>query len=83
MAARGQPDPRLEPVQIPSCVQGLWETFQTLAACRRSGMAAQPLCLIDLEAWCRLHGLRLSAWEVETLIVVDAAALAAAYRKPE
>lgn len=54
-----------------------------LAACRRSGMAAQPLCLADIEAWCRLNGVRLSSWELETLIVADAAALAAAHRKLE
>lgn len=83
MAARGQPDPRLEPVAIPPCVAALWETFQVLAACRRSGMAAQPLCLADLEAWCRLNRVQLSSWEIETLIVVDSAALAAAHRKLE
>lgn len=68
---------------IPPCLQSLWEAFQMLAACRRSGMAPQSLCLADIEAWCRLNGVRLSAWELETLIIADAAALAAAHRKLE
>jgi hypothetical protein len=84
MAAHGRVDPLLEPVPIPPEVRPLWDVFVTLAACRRSGgMGASALCLADIDAWCRLVGATLTPWELETLIAVDAAALAAAHPRTE
>jgi len=53
--------------------------FVTLAACRRTGFGAAPLCLADLEAWARLTDTPLTPWELDTLIAIDAAALAASH----
>lgn len=59
---------------------GLWQLFFALSAARRSGLSAQPLTYTDIEAYCRLTGTDLSPWELETLTVMDAAALATAHR---
>lgn len=73
-------DPRLEPARIPDEARGLWESFFALSAARRSGMSAQPLTYTDLDAWCRLTGTTLTPWELETLTIMDAAALTTAHR---
>lgn len=58
-------------------MRSIWEVFLRLAACRRSGFGPSPLCLADVEAFCRLAGITLTPWELETLLTIDAAALAA------
>ena len=74
----GKVDPRLEAQPPPRAVRGLWETFLILAASRRSGMSAHPLTMVDIEAYCRMTNIRFSNWELETLIALDAVAMAAA-----
>lgn len=83
MAARGQVDDRLAPLPIPDEVRGLYEAFFSLSAARRSGFGPGALTFTDIESWSRLTGVALTPWELETLIVMDAAALAtAAKNKP-
>lgn len=83
MAARGHVDERLTPLPIPAEVRGLYEAYFTLSAARRSGFGPSALTLTDIESWSRLSGVPLTPWELETLIVTDAAALAtAAKNKP-
>lgn len=41
-------------------------------------MGASPLALSDIDAWCRLSGCRLTGWELETILLIDQAALSAA-----
>lgn len=43
-------------------------------------MSAQPLTYTDLDAWCRLTRTTLTPWELETLTLMDATALATAHR---
>lgn len=81
VAAQGTVDPLLMPPEIPREVQALWQAFLAMSASRRSGMAAQPLTLTDIDAWCRLNGVRLTPWELDTLIATDAALLAEAGRQ--
>ncbi len=38
-------------------------------------MGLSPLALIDVLAWCQLHQLQLTPWELDTLLQLDAAAL--------
>lgn len=46
-------------------------------------MAANPLTNLELEAFCRLRGLALRRWEVETIFRLDDAVLALmAKRRP-
>lgn len=74
--ATGEPDARLL-ARPPLGVTALWECFTELAATRPIGMAAGAIPHTEIEAWQRLHGVRLSPWEVDTLKAMDHAALAA------
>jgi hypothetical protein len=78
----GKLDPRLEEKPIPATGRALWEVFVTLAGSRRSGMGVSPLTLTDIEAWCRLTQVTLTGWELETILLIDQVALAAA-NKPK
>lgn len=75
----GRVDPRLVQVEIPAPMRELWEAYRQLDATRRnSGMGLHRITLADVAAWCRLMCVRLTPWEVDTLIGIDAAALAVA-----
>jgi hypothetical protein len=74
----GKVDARLEAPLPPRAVEAVWETFLLLASTRRSGMSAHPLTMVDIEAYCRMSNIQLSGWELETLIALDAVAMAAA-----
>jgi len=41
-------------------------------------MSPHPLTMVDIEAYCRMANIQLSNWELETLIALDAVAMAAA-----
>jgi len=73
----GKVDDRLLDAVPPAGAQ-LWDTYQLLSASRRSGMGLHSLTLVDIEAWCRLYRVQLTPWELDTLIHIDAAALAIA-----
>lgn len=74
----GKLDPRLDARPIPAAGAAVWELFVTLSAARRSGMGASPLTFVDIEAYCRLAGITLTGWELDTLLMIDQAALAVA-----
>lgn len=76
----GRIDPLLVAVNrpLPAGVAHLWDAFVALSATRApafEGLAA--ITCTEIEAWQRLHGLRLTPWEVETLLAVDRAARSA------
>lgn len=70
-------DARLFPVLVPVEVGAVWGAFLSLTLSRRSGMGLSPLTLVDIESWSRMSGVSLTAWELETLLAVDHATLAA------
>ena len=78
-ASTGKLDPRLEVPEIPAAVRPLWDAYAHLAATRRSGGMGgmHPLTQTDIASWCYLQRVTLTPWEVDTLIEIDAAALAA------
>ena len=76
-------DERLTPLPIPAALAPLWSAFLQLAAARGGGMGAQPIAVADIDAWSRLSGVSLTAWELDTLLMLDAVALSAAARKPD
>ncbi len=76
-------DPLLLGPPVPPAVRDLWHTYMQLAASRRTGMGMSPLALTDIEAWQRLNGVRLTPWELDTLIDLDAAAMAALAKQKE
>lgn len=53
----------------------MWEAFCALSVGRRSGMGPSPLAFVDIEAWCRLQGVQLTPWELDTLLALDAKTL--------
>jgi hypothetical protein len=74
----GKLDPRLEAPPIPAAGRALYEIYVSLAASRRSGMGPSPLALVDVDAYCRLTGITLTGWELDTLFLMDQTALAVA-----
>ncbi len=79
--ATGRLDPRLIAAPIPDAGRPIWELFVTLSAMRRTGMGLNPLAMTDIEAYSRLTGVRLTAFELDTLLSIDQAALALAARR--
>ncbi|MBX3634050.1 MAG: hypothetical protein KF683_01405 [Rubrivivax sp.] len=72
----GQPDPRLQR-RVPPAGAALWDAFCELAAARPAAMGAGAVPMTEVLAWQQLHGVRLTPWEVGTLLAMDRAALAA------
>ena len=72
LIAAGAADPRLV-AQPPRGTESLWHVVVALSA-QRTEPVASPASEID--AWQRLHGVRLSPWEVETVQAADRACVA-------
>lgn len=72
----GPPDPRLH-LRPPPGTAAVWECFVALNGCRPAGMGPSGIPPSEIDAWQRLHGVRLTPWEVELLMAVDRAVLAA------
>jgi hypothetical protein len=77
----GQADPRLTR-RVPRAGTALWDLYGTLNACRPPSMGG-VVCVPPSEilAWQQLHGVALTPWEVETLMAMDRAAVAAYHAK--
>ena len=58
--------------RAPAGTSPLWDAFASLASARQNG-AAIPASEID--AWQRIHGVRLTPWEVDTLVAMDRACI--------
>lgn len=55
----------------------LWIAFNELARRRQSGMAANPICDLALEAFCRRKLMVMSSWEKDLIFRLDDAVRAA------
>ena len=77
-ANTGKVDERLLIDRVHPGPAGVLDAYLSLGATRRSGMGMHAFTLSDIEAWCRLNGVRLTPWELDTLIALDQAALAVA-----
>lgn len=75
----GRVDERLL-TTVPRGGEALWDAWHQMAESRRSGIGAHALTLTDIQAWCWLSRVRLTPWETDTLIDMDAAALDALAR---
>lgn len=60
---------------VPPAGQALWEAYCSLTSHRRAGFGLHPLTFVDIEAWCRLTGVDLTPWELDTLLQLDAKTL--------
>lgn len=76
--ATGSAPPELIPLPIPPGGSAIWSVFLDLNSRRgNNGMGPSPIALADVVAWQQLMGVDLTPWEVETILHLDAAALAA------
>lgn len=62
--------------RVPRAAAALWEAFCEIASGRPSSMGPQPVPSTEIESWQRLSGVQLSPWEVDTLRLMDRAAVA-------
>lgn len=68
----------LDVPDIPTCAQALYEVFAALSGSRGgSGFGPSAIGWGALLDYQRCMGIRLSAWECETVMIMDRAALAA------
>ena len=77
-AATGIAPPELEILPVPPGTEALLHAFEQLHAARPAGgfgIAAIPMS--EIIAWQQAMGVRLTPWEVETLLYLDRAALVA------
>lgn len=77
-AATGQVSPLLT-LDLPACVSALWQAFCDLV--RPVGMGPGAIPSAEIEAWQRLARVVLTPWEVDTLRMMDRAALSAMNEK--
>jgi len=76
--ATGERPPELDVPPVPPGAQAIWGAFCDLSAARPPAAAGvAPFALSEICAWQSLHGVVLSPWEVDTLLAIDRAALAA------
>lgn len=76
--AAGRVDPQLLR-RVPRWAGPLWAAFGELAGSRPQGMSGSgAIPYAEIEAWQRLHGVRLTAWEVDTIVAMDHATLGVA-----
>lgn len=63
---------------IPVAGESLWKAFAQLSRARSVGFSGPaPLGHHDVLAWCELHGVRLTAWEIDAMFAMYNAFLAA------
>lgn len=74
-ANTGRADPRVGACP-PVGAEILWQVFIDLHGSRPSGFGAAAIAPSEVVAWCALHGVRLTPWEVDTLAAVDRAVVA-------
>jgi hypothetical protein len=64
----------------PAC-RALWNVFAELSATRPAGMQHGAVPHSEILAWQQLSRVSLTPWEVDTLLAMDRAALAAANKR--
>lgn len=70
---KGESVPELECIEMPDCVDYLWEWFLELNMSRSSnGFGANPISYLEIQAWNELKIKHISPWEVKTIKAMDA-----------
>lgn len=69
--------PELDGEPLPYVVQHLWTWFLELHRSRSgSGFGPNPIGYVEIDAWQRVNGTRLTPWETEVMFILDAAYIA-------
>lgn len=70
---KGEPVAELECIEIPDCVDYLWEWFGELNMSRSSnGFGVNPISYLEIQSWNELNTNMIRPWEVKTLKKMDA-----------
>ncbi len=78
----GKTPAQLEAVEIPDAARYLWDWFCELSGGRGYSMAGpMALSYTEIKAWCDLMKIEPSAWEVETIKMIDQVYLAEVMKK--
>ena len=76
--ATGEDPPELQVPPVPPGAEALWQAFNELSGARvPGGMGIGPITLSEIAAWQDVFRVRLTPWEVETILAIDRAALTA------
>jgi hypothetical protein len=59
----------------------VWEAFCQIGRSRPAGMGAAAISQAEIRHWQDNYGVRLTPWELDTLIEIDAAFMAVAGKK--
>ncbi len=62
---------QLKPVEVPECVLHIWDWFAQMSPKRTNGMGVAPITSLEIEAWCRLHEVQITPFEVQALEAID------------
>ena len=72
---------QLEPVEVPDCAIHIWGWFAKLSPKRLMGMGIGPISSLEIEAWCRLHAVSMSPFEVLAIEAIDAVYVASSNKE--
>jgi len=74
--ASGSVPPELDIPPVPIGTQPILDTFELLHATRQAGgFGISPIPLSEIVAWQEVMRIRLTPWEVETILLIDRAAM--------
>jgi hypothetical protein len=68
----------LDTPDIPEVLQYLMDWWQSLSLSRtNNGFGNNPLQYSEIEAWCRINGIKMERWELSCIRAIDIAYLTA------
>jgi len=67
----GNTDYGVDPADPPECFEFIWETFRTLSHTRRTGFGLEAIAWADIKAWCDLHDIQLTYFELHAIYMLD------------
>lgn len=67
-----KPQDLINPVDLPEFLTPLWQDFISLNQTRQSGMSAQPISYLEIDAYSRLMQKKFSKFDVITIKRLDA-----------
>lgn len=60
---------------LPPYLRLVWTAFRDLSGARTPSMGLSPITFSEMDAWCRVNGVALSGWEIDTIRSMDAVTL--------